>query len=89
MSKVTVALGLSVQLNENSMEFAKPYVEIRDIDTEDNIEQQIAKAISVSLQVWDAETELIYSKLLELTDTERSGLIGDIKHAIKNAMKAV
>lgn len=67
MPKINVGLGLTVQLGEDSREFARPSVEITDIDTEGDIEAQISQAVVACIKVWDAETKLLYDKVVELS----------------------
>lgn len=74
MPKVNMSLGLTIQLQKGGHEYARPFVEISDVDTEQDVDAQIQKAVLACLKIWDAETKLVYDKVVELTDEERPEL---------------
>ena len=90
MPKVSVGLGLTVQIgDENSREFARPSVEISDIDTEKDINSQITAATVAVMKIWDAESKLVYDKLVEVSDVEREGLLTKLTERIQELEKGL
>lgn len=83
--RITVGFGLTVQLGENSREFAKLSVEMQDIDPDGNVKEQVEKGCGAAVKVWEAQGKILYTKLVEVTDTERPLLAGEIEVAVKSA----
>ncbi len=65
MAVVGAGLGLTVRLNDEN-EFAKPFVEMRGIDTEGDVKAQIEKAKEAIQEVLETESKLLYDKLADL-----------------------
>lgn len=89
MPKVNVSLGLTIQLEKGGHEYARPFVEMSDIDTDGDVEAQLKKATQVALKVWEAETKLIYDKLVDLTDTERPELQESLATRVRTLEEAL
>ena len=82
MPKVTVGLQLTVQLNEATREFARPYVEISDIDTDGDVDAQINAGIIVAVKAWDLEGDIIFQQIAALSGGDKPELKRTLKAAI-------
>lgn len=75
--RVGASIGVTIQINPNNQyEFARPHVEILDIDPEQDVDAQLDKANAALVKILDAEEKRIYQELIEISDdpTLRSAL---------------
>ena len=53
MAKVTVGIGMTLPVSEESRTYIRPEIRIADIDTEGNVTVQLEESGAVALEVWE------------------------------------
>lgn len=72
MAKVTVGIGMTLPVSEDSRTYIRPEIRIADIDTEGNVTVQLEESGAVALEVWEKiSNDLLYSKITEMVAQER------------------
>lgn len=66
--KVTVGIGGTFSLGEESREFIRPYVEITDIDPEGDVADQIEKARPAIDKVWDEAVKILVERVKKIRE---------------------
>ena len=66
MSKITISMGGTFSLSDNSREYIRPQIEITGIDTEGDVEAQLEQAKPVINRVWSEVVEMLLEKVDEI-----------------------
>lgn len=85
MSKITVGLGLTIPVSEESRTFVRPEVRIADIDTDGDVQAQLKEAGEAIVQVWDEASNRVYEKVTDLISQKNP----EVKETIENALGAI
>ena len=81
-NKLTVGLGMTLKIG-GGYEMAKPSMEL-ELDLGQDIDDQIEKAVTATVKVWDAQTTLMIEKIAELSEEPMEAMKGQIYTRLHN-----